>query len=133
MRVHTSEELRVEIELETAVVGVLARCGVDFLPSDPEQPCIRVEAPKSIRLAEAGSRPIATRIPPGTLPADTYEVRADAIVWNPEVRRRTVIVRDAGQVRIVDEGLDDPDPPAETIDHWDGRPCRIVRGSWSLD
>ena len=110
-RVHTSEELRVEIELETAVEGVLARCGVDFLPSDPEDRASGSRPRKSIRLAEAGSRPIATSIPPGTLPADSYEVRADAVVYNPDDRRRTVIARDAGQVRIVGEGLDEPDPP----------------------
>ena len=132
-RVHTSEEVVVRVDLETAVDAVDARCGVDFIPSDTNEPCIRVEAPKSVRLDEAGERAIATRIPPGTLPADSYDVRVDAIVWNPKDRRRTVIARDAGRVRIVGEGLEEPALPTEVADHWDGRPCRLVRATWSLD
>jgi ABC-type polysaccharide/polyol phosphate transport system ATPase subunit len=131
-RVHTSQELVVEIELETALAEIEVRCGVDFLPSEPGATCIRIEDPKPLPFVEPGQRAIAMRTPPGTLPNGTYDVRVDAIVRNAQ-DRRTVIARDAGRVRIVGEGLDEPDALGEPLDHWDGRPCRVAAASWSVD
>ena len=130
-RVHTSEELAIELELETAVSNTEVRCGVDFMPADGGGACIRLEHPSPLRLAAPERRTITVRTLPGTLPGGTYQVRIDAIVWNAADRQRTVIARDAGEVQVVSEGLVEPDVGDDLVDHWDGGPCLVTSGRWS--
>ena len=64
-----------------------------------------------------------------------YEVRADAIIANPEERGASVITRDMGRVRIVgdEEDLDTEEVLEPPVVQWDGRAVRRLDAEWSVE
>jgi hypothetical protein len=128
-----ADEVWVEIRFETALPDVEAHCGVGFTPRAGEEPGIRLELPEPLKFVRPRTYVLAGRIPPGTLRPGVYDVRADAVVSNPDEPGASVIASKIGPVRIVgnDFGPREPDePPAP---HWDGTVSWRAEAEWSVE
>jgi ABC-type polysaccharide/polyol phosphate transport system ATPase subunit len=126
----TTDEVTVEIRFETAVPDLEAHCGVVFTPRDGDGTGIRLEFSEPLRFADPGTYVLVARPDPRTLRIGAYDVRADAVISDPEEGRATVIARQIGRVRI--HGDESPDPAESPITHWDGRELWLVEAEWSI-
>ena len=131
-RLDGSEELLVEIRLETAVADTEVHCGVCFTPRTGETG-VRLQLPEPLRLAHPRTYVLTGHIPPGTLSGGGYEVRADAIVAGSADREASVIARPIGRVRIVNDELSGADGSAPTVTLWDGRAAWLLETEWTIE
>lgn len=130
-----ADEVTLEIRFETAQPDIEAHPGVVFAPRGADGEGIRLELPEPLRFVDPRTYVLVARIVPGALPAGAYEVRADAIIANPEERGASVITRDMGRVRIVgdEEDLDTEEVLEPPVVQWDGRPVRRLDAEWSVE
>jgi ABC-type polysaccharide/polyol phosphate transport system ATPase subunit len=130
-QLEVTDELWVEIRLETAVPDVEAQCGVSFVARGGRAG-VRIELPHALRFPEPGVYTLVAQVAPGAVPAARYQVRADAVVSGPEEQAGTVIARDAGRFRITGDALDGDDA-APLVEHWDGQTLRRVEAAWTVE
>jgi ABC-type polysaccharide/polyol phosphate transport system ATPase subunit len=130
-RLDASEELLVEIRLETAARDTEVQCGVCFMPRTGETG-VRLQLPEPLLLAYPRTYVLTCRIPPGTLRAGGYEVRADAIVAGSADHEASVIARPIGRLRIEDGELSGSDGSAPTVTLWDGRAAWLLETEWAV-
>jgi ABC-type polysaccharide/polyol phosphate transport system ATPase subunit len=129
----TADEVTVEIRFGTALPDVEAHCGVGFTPRSGDGAGIRLEPPEPLRFVSPRTYVLAARIPPGTLPCGVYEVRADAVVANPDEREASVIATNVGRVRVVGDEPDVPEPDHSPAPHWDGSLSWRAEVEWSVE
>jgi ABC-type polysaccharide/polyol phosphate transport system ATPase subunit len=129
--IDAADELSVEIQLETAVPDVEARCGVTFSPRSGE-PGIRLELPQPLRFSDPGSYVLVARTIPGTLRSGVYDIRADAIVADGSDQPPSVIARDIRRSRIVGDELEPERPGSRPTAQWDGREAWPAEAEWSV-
>ena len=125
-------DLSVVMGVETALPDIEVLSGVDFIPQDGDELSIRVEVPEPFRFPEPGTYVLVALVPAGTLPTGVYAVRSDAIVSTAGGRGASVVVRDAGQIRIVGAERGARPVGAVPVPRWDGRPARRAEARWSL-
>lgn len=131
-RLHASDEISVEIRFETALRGVEASCGIDFIPRDGNSTGIRFEFPEPVRFARPRTYVVTARPPVGALGGGAYEVRADAIVANPSDDHATVIARDVCRVRVAGDGPA-TGPDESPAPRWDGRLAWRGEAEWTIE
>jgi len=129
--VEADEPFWVEIHLESRMAAIEVRCAASLEPSFGGRG-VRLEASHAIRFDASGTFALRTRVEPGTLASGLYDVRADAIVANTDVRRATVIARDGDRLRILGDLAEGRSLP-ETTPVWDGRTWSTLEGDWSVE
>jgi ABC-type polysaccharide/polyol phosphate transport system ATPase subunit len=128
-----ADEVSVEIRFGTALPDVEAHCGLGFIPRSGDGSGIRLELPEPLRFVSPRTYVLAARIPPGTLPVGAYEVRADAVVVNPDDGGASVIAAPIGRVRVVGDESDPPEPDEPPVRHWDGSLVWRAEAEWSVE
>ena len=127
-----ADEVWVEIRFGTARPDVEAHCGIGLMPRGEEGTGIRLELPEPLRFVTPRTYVLAARIPPGTLRPGAYDVRADAVVSNPDEPGASVIASRIGRVRIVGPHPDHPEFDEPPAPHWDGTVSWRAEAEWSV-
>ena len=127
-----ADEVWVEIRFGTARPDVEAHCGVSLTPRGDEGTGIRLEPPEPLKFVRPRTYVLVARIPPGTLRPGVYNVRADAVVSNPDERGASVIASKIGRVRIVGTDPDHPEPDEPPAPHWDGTVSWRAEAEWTV-
>ena len=92
----------------------------------------QIELPEPVRFVDPRTYVLIARIAPPALRSGAYQVRADAVVANPEGGGASVIARDVGRIRVVGDYPYAGEAMGPPIPHWDGHELWRAEAEWSI-